>query len=42
MHDFEKLEEDDRMAVIEQVKKHLSEIMIVFRQAKGWLEDDVI
>ena len=42
MHDFDKLEEDERMTVIEQVKKHLSDIMIVFRQAKGWLEDDVI
>ena len=42
MHDFDKLEEDEKMAVIERVKKHLSEIMIVFRQAKSWLEDDVI
>ena len=42
MHDFEKLEEDKKMAVIERVKKHLSEIMIVFRQAKSWLEDDAI
>ena len=42
MHDFEKLEEDDKMAVIEQIKEHLSEILIVFRQAKGWMEDDVI
>ena len=42
MHDFDKLEEDERMTVIEQVKKHLSDIMIVFRQANGWLEDDVI
>ena len=41
MHDFDKLEEDERMTVIEQVKQHLSD-MIVFRQAKGWLEDDVI
>ena len=42
MHDFDKLEKDEKMAVIERVKKHLSEIMIVFRQAKDWLEDDVI
>ena len=42
MDDFDKLDEDEKMAVIERVKKHLSEIMIVFRQAKDWLEDDVI
>ena len=42
MHDFDKLEEDEKIAVIDRVKKHLSDIMIVFRQAKSWLEDDVI
>ena len=42
MHDFDKLEEDEKMTVIEQVKKHLSDIMIVFRQAKRWLEEDKI
>ena len=38
MHDFDKLEEDEKMSVIERVKKHLSEIKIVFRQAKDWLD----
>ena len=42
MHDFDKLEEDEKMTVIEQVKKHLSDIMIVFRQAKSWLDEDNI
>ena len=39
MHDFDKLEENEKMAAIERVKKHLSEIMIVFRQAKEWMEE---
>ena len=42
MQDFDKLEEDEKSAVIERVKKHLSEIMTVFKQAKDWLEDDHI
>ena len=42
MQDFDKLEEDKKSAVIERVKKHLSEIMTVFKQAKDWLEDDHI
>ena len=42
MQDFDKLEKYERNAVIERVKKHLSEIMIVFKQAKDWLEDDHI
>ena len=42
MQDFYKLEKYERNAVIETVKKHLSEIMIVFKQAKDWLEDDHI
>ena len=42
MHEFDKLDEDEKTAVITRVKKHLSEIMMVFRQAKGWLEDDYI
>ena len=39
MHDFDKHRENEKNAVIERVRKHLSEIMIVFRQAKNWLED---
>ena len=39
MHDFDKRRENEKNAVIERVRKHLSEIMIVFRQAKNWLED---
>ena len=42
MHEFDKLDEDEKTAVITRVKKHLSEIMIVFRQAKGWLDDEII
>ena len=42
MQDFDKLREDERSAVIERAKKHLSEIMIVFKQAQDWLEDDHI
>ena len=42
MQDFDKLEEYEGNEVIERVKKHLSEIMIVFKQAKDWLEDDHI
>ena len=42
MQDFDKLEEEEKTAVIERVKKHLSEIMTVFKQAKDWLEDDHI
>ena len=42
MQDFDKLGDDEKIAVIDRVRKHLSEIMIVFRQAKGWLEDDDI
>ena len=42
MQDFDKLDEDEKSAVIERVKKHLSEIMTVFKQAKDWLEDDHI
>ena len=42
MQDFDKLEEDEKSAVIVRVKKHLSEIMTVFKQAKDWLEDDHI
>ena len=42
MHEFDKLDEDEKTAVITRVKKHLSEIMMVFRQAKGWLDDEII
>ena len=39
MQDFDKRLDNQKIAVIERVRKHLSEIMIVFRQAKNWLED---
>ena len=39
MQDFDKHLDNQKIAVIERVRKHLSEIMIVFRQAKNWLED---
>ena len=39
MQDFDKHLDNEKIAVIERVRKHLSEIMIVFRQAKNWLED---
>ena len=42
MQDFDKREENEQAAVIERVKKHLSEVMTVFKQAKDWLEDDHI
>ena len=42
MHDFDKRSEDDKIAVIERARKHLSEIMIVFRQAKDWLKEGEI
>ena len=42
MHDFDKRLDNQKIVVIERVRKHLSEIMIVFRQAKNWLEDGEI
>ena len=42
MQGFDELGEDEKEVVIDRVKKHLSEIMIVFKQAKDWLNDDYI
>jgi len=39
MQDFDKRLDNQKIVVLERVRKHLSEIMIVFRQAKNWLED---
>ena len=39
MQDFDKRLDNQKIVVIERVRKHLSEIMMVFRQAKNWLED---
>lgn len=42
MYEFDKRSEDKKIATIEKARKHLSEIMIVFRQAKDWLKEDNI
>merc|ERR1719300_721216 len=41
-HGFEKLEEDQKLKKVDEVKKHLSDLMIVFRQAANWLDDKII
>ena len=41
MQEFDKLDEAEKKDAVERVKKHLSEIMMVFRQAGRWLGDDV-
>lgn len=42
MHDFKKLDEEERDKRIKEVKMHLSDIMIMFRQAASWLNDSNI
>ena len=42
MHDFEKLVDEERDKRIIEVKMHLSDIMIMFRQAARWLNDSNI
>jgi len=41
-HGFEKLEEDQKLKKVDEAKKHLSDLMIVFRQAANWLDDKII
>lgn len=42
MHKFDDLDNDEKLAKIKEVKKHLSDLMIVFRQATSWLLDTSI
>ena len=42
MHKFDELTGQERAERIEDIKKHLSDLMIVLRQATLWLSDDKI
>ena len=37
MHGFDDLQEEQKMETVKEVKKHLSDVMMTFRQAAGWL-----
>ena len=37
MHGFDDLVEEEKMETVKEVKKHLSDVMMTFRQAAGWL-----
>ena len=38
LHEVEKLEEEERAARFLELRKHLSDLMILFRQAASWLQ----
>ena len=42
MHKFEELKGTEKTDRIKDIKKHLSDLMIVLRQAANWLDDDKI
>jgi len=41
LHDVEKLTPKQKTEKFKEVRKHLSDLMIVFRQAAGWLSNDL-
>eukprot|EP00092_Neocalanus_flemingeri_P089241 GFUD01112903.1.p1 GENE.GFUD01112903.1~~GFUD01112903.1.p1 ORF type:complete len:755 (-),score=192.43 GFUD01112903.1:119-2383(-) len=40
LHGVDKLSKEEKTARFKEVRKHLSDLMIVFRQAASWLSDD--
>lgn len=42
MHDFGDLTTAEKPERIKMLKRHLSDLMIAFRQATFWLSDDLI
>ena len=38
LHEFDKLEEEERAERLLELRKHLSDLMILFRQAASWLQ----
>ena len=42
MDKFEQLKDKKKEQRLKEVKKHISDIMLTFRRAASWLDDDVI
>ena len=38
LHDYEELEEKERVERVLELRRHLSDLMILFRQAAAWLQ----
>ena len=38
MHDYEELEDKARVERVLELRRHLSDLMILFRQAAAWLQ----
>jgi len=41
LHGVDKLSQEEKKTRFKEVKKHLSDLMIIFRQAASWLSDDI-
>ena len=42
MDKFEQLKDKKKEQRLKEIKKHISDIMLTFRRAASWLDDDVI
>merc|ERR1719154_190183 len=41
LHGVDKLSQEEKKTRFKELRKHLSDLMIVFRQAASWLSDDI-
>ena len=38
LHDYEELKDEERVERVLELRRHLSDLMILFRQAAAWLQ----